>query len=179
MSSRTRAILAILGAVGLLASCDAVDGSEPYALWRVYEHPTGAFHFHYLEPPWEAADGSAADRPVLVLDPSGEDAGPGADVRLEAYYGEATTAAVEVEARRARWQADGYAVDAAEPFENRAGDVGFALRASDGSFEVAEVLLDSGPGVAVLSLWGDSSLGGPDFRLLMKGFEPRRSGSHE
>ena len=174
-------IAALLCAASALAACDPIDGTDPYALWRVHEHPAGAFHFHTLEPPWAPMDASTDERPLLGLDPSeaAPDAGPGADARLEAYYRVGATAAEELEARRASWQASGYTVEAGAPFTNRAGDVGLSLRASDGDLDVVEVLFDSGVGVVVLSLWGDGPFEGEDYALLMKGFEPRPSRSHE
>jgi hypothetical protein len=167
--------------LSLGAACDPVDGTDPYALWNVFEHPTEAFHFHYLDPPWETAPGFSIQAPVFLLDPSSEpsaEAGdPGARVRLEAYCSEAVTVADEAAARRARWAGDGYAVEEPELFSNRAGDVGIVQRASRGESQVAEVLFGAG-GVVVLSLWGRGSIAGEDFRLLLEGFEPRGSGAH-
>jgi hypothetical protein len=171
----------VLALCGLCTACDPVDGTQMYALWEVCDHPAGAFHFHYLEPPWEKARGFSADAPVFLLDPSSEPSGqvddPGARVRLEAYASEADSVAEEAEARRARWIDDGYIVDAPETFSNRAGDVGIVQRASFGGSRVAEVFFD-GVGIAVLSLWGRGSIGDEDYRLLLESFEPRGSGAH-
>jgi hypothetical protein len=39
------------------AGCGDVDGgSSPYAGTVVFDSPDGAFHFHYLSPPWFAAE---------------------------------------------------------------------------------------------------------------------------
>jgi hypothetical protein len=178
----SRAVASSCLAVALgLCACDLVDGTDPYALWTVFEHPTGAFHFHYLDPPWEPAPGFSAQAPVLLLDPSsgpaGEDADPGARVRLEAYVGEADVVAGEAAARRDLWVEDGYEVDEPELFSNRAGDVGLVQRASRGESQVAEVFFGGG-GVSVLSLWGRGSIADDDFRLLLEGFEPREHGAH-
>jgi hypothetical protein len=166
---------------GIFSACDSVDGTETYALWEVCEHPAGAFHFHYLEPPWERAKEFSAETPVFLLDPSSEPSGevddPGARVRLEAYASEAASVADEAAARRARWIEDGYTVDAPETFSNRAGDVGIVQRASRGESRVAEVFFD-GAVVVALSLWGRGSISGEDYSLLLESFEPRGSGAH-
>jgi hypothetical protein len=180
---RRAAVLVALASAfgGIFAACDPVDGTETYALWEVCEHPTGAFHFHYLEPPWEAAPGFSAVAPVFLLDPSSEPSGqagdPGARLRLEAYASEAAGVAEEAAVRRARWIEEGYIVDAPETFSNRAGDVGVVQIASRDEFRVAEVFFD-GDGVAALSLWGAGSVGDEDCRLLLESFEPRGSGEH-
>jgi hypothetical protein len=178
---RAAPILPLVLAFGAVcAACDPVDGTGTYALWEVCEHPSGAFHFHYLAPPWEPAGGFSEEAPVLLLDPSSEPPvavdDPGARVRLEAWVSGADTVAEEAAARRARWEADGYAVDAPETFSNQAGDVGAVQRARSGESQVAEVLFD-GADVVVLSLWGRGSVGGEDFRLLLESFEPRASGA--
>jgi hypothetical protein len=183
MNLPLRAAIASAAIAALGAACDPVDGTDPYALWRACEHPGGAFHFHYLDPPWEKIDDAPAEAPVLLLDEAGEDAEdagtPGARVRLEAYDRAGGTVAGEADARRADWTASGYAVGAPETFTNRAGDEGVVQRASGAGLGVAEVMFASGDGVAVLSLWGESSFTGEDFLLLMRSFEPRPSGSHE
>jgi len=163
------------------AACDPVEGTDPYSLWEVCEHPAGAFHFHYLEPPWEPASGFSTQAPVFLLDPSGEPSAevgdPGARVRLEAYVGEAASVADEAASRRGRWAEDGYAVGEPALFSSRAGDVGIVQRASLGESQVAEVFFGGG-GVAVLSLWGRGTISGDDYSLLLEGFEPRGSGAH-
>jgi hypothetical protein len=179
---RAVALIAFVPAFcGICPACDPVDGTETYALWEVCEHPAGAFHFHYLEPPWEMAPGFSTEEPVFLLDPSSDPSGqaddPGARVRLEAYASEADSVADEAAARRARWIEDGYIVDAPETFSNRAGDVGVIQRASSGESRVAEVFFEAA-GVAALSLWGAGSIGGEDYRLLLESFEPRGSGAH-
>lgn len=183
MSPAARIATALACAAALGVACDPVDGTDPYALWRVCEHPLGAFHFHYLDPPWERVDDAPAEAPVLLLDGSGDAAGdagaPGARVRLEAYHRAGVAVADEAAARGALWSAAGYAVGPPEAFSNRAGDEGVVQRAEADGLAVAEVMLPGGGGVAVLSLWGEPSLAGEDFLLLLRGFEPRASRSHE
>jgi len=166
---------------GLGAACDPVDGTDPYALWEEFEHPTGAFHFHYLDPPWEPASGFSTQAPVFVLsqssEPSVEAANPGARVRLEAYISEAASVADEAATRRGMWDEGEYVVGEPELFSNRAGDVGIVQRALRGESQVAEVFFGGGA-VTVLSLWGRGSIAGEDYRLLLEGFEPRGSGAH-
>jgi hypothetical protein len=175
---RSLAGLALAASVAALgAACDPVDGTDPYALWEVQAHPDGAFHFHYLAPPWEPADGFSDRAPVLLLDPTGEppaDAGdPGARVRLEAWQGAAASVAEAAAARRERWQGAGYAVAAPETFANAAGDLGAVQRAAIGETRVVEVLFDTADGVVALSLWGRGRLDAGDFLLLLESFEPR------
>ena len=175
-----RAIALAAASSGLIAACDPVDGAEPYALWDVCEHPDGAFHFHVLEPPWERAHGFSKAAPVLLLDPSedpGETPDPGARARLDAWVSGADSVADEAEARSAYWEGEGFAVEAAETYENRAGDLGIVQRASRGKSRVAELIFE-GSSVVVISLWGRGSIGGEDFRFLLDGFEPRASGTH-
>lgn len=179
-SSRAALLPFAVAALVFGAACDPVDGTGVYALWEVCEHPTGAFHFHYLEPPWEPAPGFAAAAPVFLLDPSGEPASaaddPGARVRLEAYPSEAGSVADEAAARRAHWQLAGFTVDAPQTFTNRAGDLGIVQRAALGESRIAEVFFD-GAAVVGLSLWGRGSIAGEDYRMLLESFEPRASGA--
>jgi hypothetical protein len=184
MSSSARAALSVVCAAALFAACDPIDGGDPYALWRAYEHPDGAFHFHALSPPWEDATESIAEHPVLVLDPSNasneQDAGivPGARARLEAFLADSSDIAAEASERRDLWQAAGYEVEDAVEFVNRAGDEGLAVRGVNEHLHFAEVLFLSDEGVALLSLWGTAPFD-DDFALLMESFEPRASGDHE
>lgn len=176
-----RAIALAAASSGLIAACDPVDGAEPYALWDVCEHPDGAFHFHVLEPPWERVHGFSDEAPALLLDPSedpgGETPDPGARARLGAWASGAASVADEAGARRAHWEGEGFAVEAAETYENRAGDLGIVQRASRGESRMAELIFEGGS-VVVMSLWGRGSIAGEDFRLLLDGFEPRASGAH-
>lgn len=179
---RVAAIVAFAAALAGTAACDPVDGTDPYALWEAHEPADGAFHFHTLEPPWEAGEDGTADAPVRVLDPSGEAAtpstGPGARARVEARRVDAASAAEAAQSRRAGWEAAGYAVDAPEIFASRAHDLGVAQRAARGEIEAVDVLFERADGVVLLTLWGEGSLATDDFRLLLEGFEPRGSGEH-
>jgi len=184
MSPSARVALASVCTAALFAACSPKDGGDPYALWRAYEHPMGAFHFHALSPPWEEADESIAEHLVLLLDPShsssAQDAGafPGARVRLEAYLADGGDLGAAAAERVALWQAAGYEVEDAMEFVNRAGDEGLVVRAADAELHLAEVLFAGDEGIALLSLWGTAPFD-DDFVLLMESFEPRASGEHE
>jgi hypothetical protein len=171
---------ALAAALLLAAACDTVDGTDPYALWEVCEHPDAAFHFHYLDPPWEPAPGFSLEGPVFLLDPSedpaADPADPGARARLEAYAAAGNLAA-EAAALRVGWEGLGFDVAEPELFVNRAGDVGVAQRAVRDELRVVDVILE-GDRVVVLSLWSRAAVEGGDFDLLLAGFEPRGSGAH-
>ncbi|HEV8321701.1 MAG TPA: hypothetical protein VG389_08825 [Myxococcota bacterium] len=54
-----RAIIAAVAAfaVALVAgACAGNTRSHPLADWKLYEEPTGLFHFRYPDPPWELKD---------------------------------------------------------------------------------------------------------------------------
>jgi len=167
--------LAIAVAIAAAPGCER-EGEDPYALWETYDHPDGAFHFHYLSPPWEKADDHARRHPVLVVVPSG---GGDARLRLEAALTGEITEPAAADVERSALQDEGYEVEDPAAYESRAGDEGIMVRASGGSGWVIAVYQAGAEGVAGLEIRGFDDAVGPDdadIRLLVAGFEPRASG---
>jgi hypothetical protein len=181
-TNRTRlvrlAICALLAALG--ASCGTIDGTDPYALWRTYEDPGRAYHFHYPSPPWTKADDSAFALPVFEVDPDEDPLAelPAARLRLEArMYVPADledVLAIEV----GTWHISGYSTSPHTEFVGGSGDVGVRLEARREERWVRQVFFEERGTVVTLLIWGadrdDSD--SPDLELLLESFEPRGAG---
>ncbi|MDD5308564.1 MAG: hypothetical protein PHU25_14680 [Deltaproteobacteria bacterium] len=160
--------------------CGAVDGTDPYALWKTYEHPLGAFHFHYPSPPWKEADGSTDTDLVLVVDPGPtSDAGePGARYRLEAAVVAGDVAEDASVAEQSRLEARGYGTSPPRGWENGAGDHGVIIEGRNDGASVAAVLLATSYGVAALRIFTRDDIDDPDVDLLLESLEPRAAGEN-
>ena len=164
----------------LCAACSDTDGNDPYALWRTFEHPTQAFHFHYLSPPWESAEDTGPERAVLAVDPDADKFGddhPNARLRLEVWVINDNPVSDVVSYRFDYWTGLGYQVDPPRVYWNGAQDEGIRLEAADGQYlRVTEVFYSLGGRTALLSLWENGESDRGDLELLIEGFEPRGSG---
>ena len=162
-------------------ACADTDGTDPYALWQTFEHPTSAFHFHYLSPPWESVEDNGLERAVFAVDPDIdglEDNHPNARLRLEVWMIDDAPIADVVSSRHDHWAELGYHVD--DPpgiYWNGADDEGVRLEATDGQYlRVTEVFYSFDERTALLSLWVNGESDRSDLELLIEGFEPRGSG---
>jgi hypothetical protein len=150
----------------------------PYALWKTYDHPGHAFHFHYPAPPWEKGEGDAFGLPVLVVDPElhPPPQSPGAKLRLEArMFVPADLDEVVAEAN-VGWHAIGYSTSPPTEFFSSAGDEGIQLRARSGEYWVKQIFHEDKGTVSMLLIRGSADPDDPDLLLLLDGFEPRPSG---
>jgi len=162
----------------LTVTCGNIDGTDPYAFWRTFSHPDGAFHFHCLLPPWEEYGEYSSLRPVLVLEPYDKPGlldklSPQARIRLEAWFENVESLTLAAARRRSHWQTMGYRVEEAVKFRNRVDDKGILQEARVEDLWVKEVMFVHGKGVVIISLWGRGASDDPDIDLLLNGFEPR------
>jgi hypothetical protein len=181
MLSYSRTVLLIFWvACAACAACSYTDGTDPYALWQIFEHPTEAFHFHYPSPPWETAEDTGPERAVLVVDPDTDEHGddhPNARLRLEVWVINNNPVADVVSYRCDHWEGLGYQVDPPKVYWNDALDEGIRVEATDGQYlRVTEVFYPLGGRTALLSLWVKGESDRSDLELLIEGFEPRGSG---
>ncbi len=173
-----RRAVAFLATLAVLAACGTIDGEDPYALWRVHEHPAGAFHFHYPAPPFDAAEGFTDAHPVMEVAPEDGDAAAWARYRLEARLTECADLDEAAAGEAAALADGGFGVGPPEPRWNRASDEGVEIRAGDGGIGAVVFLLRGEAGVVSISLAGTGDMEHPDVELLLDGFEPRSSGEH-
>lgn len=156
------------------AACGTIDGDDPFALWRVHEHPEQAFHFHYPAPPFGTAEGSSAAHPVLVV-ASGAGAGEPSwpRYRLEAWltvHGDIAGAAA---GESAGLEEQGFEVTPSAARWNRAGDEGLAIHGAGDEADAVVFLLRGSAGIVAIALAGTGEMDHPDVELLLDGFEPR------
>ena len=167
----------LLGLLGLLAvSCGNIDGTDPYALWRTYEDPGRAFHFHYPSPPWTESDDAAFGLPIFEIDPDDDPLAelPAARLRLEARMYVPSSIDEIVALESGTWHTLGYSTSPVEEFVNTAGDVGALVEARRDDKWAEQVFFEEGGTVATLLIWGTGDAPhAADVELLLEGFEPR------
>ncbi len=164
----------------MCVACSDTDGTDPYALWQTFEHPTSAFHFHYPSPPWESVEDNGPGRAVLAVDPDTDGLGddhPNARLRLEVWVMDADSVSDVISYRRDHWVGLGYQVDPPRIYWTGADDEGIRVEATDGQYlRVTEVFYSLDERTALLSLWVNGESDRSDLELLIEGFEPRGSG---
>jgi len=176
---RWPAPILLAAATAIATCCGTVDGTDPYALWRTYQDPGHAYHFHYPSPPWiEAAEGTPG-LPILEIDPDDDPLAelPAARLRLEAraYF----SADIEdvVASETAAWQLLGYSTSPPQELVSAAGDAGVLLAARHEDVSVQQVFQEQGGTVVTLFVWGEiADVGDRDVELLLESFEPRGAG---
>lgn len=174
-----RANLKILLCASLLAmACGSIDGTDPYALWRTYEDPGHAYHFHYPSPPWTRADDSAFGLPVFEVDPDDDPAAelPGARLRLEARMYVPADLDDVIAAETAGWHEQGYLTTPLADLLSVGGDEGMLLEAWREEVWVRQVFHEERGTVVTMVVWGTDGLEDTDLELLLVSFEPRGAG---
>jgi hypothetical protein len=169
----------VLAAALLAVGCGSIEGEDPYALWRVHEHPGQAFHFHYPAPPFEAAEASSEVHPVLEAAPEAAAAGtawPGWRVEARVLAGADLAGAADGEATALEGR--GFAVGAPAARLNRAEDEGLEIRGESGEADAVVFLLSGAAGIVAITVAGTGDMRHPDVDLLLDGFEPRGAEEH-
>jgi hypothetical protein len=172
-------LLCALISAAFAISCGSIEGTDPYALWRTYEDPGRAYHFHFPAPPWVESSDAAFGLPVFVVDPDNDPLAPlpAARLRLEARMFVPADLDAVVSAETAVFHEQGFSTSPPVEFLSAAADVGVLLEARRDDLWVRQVFHEELGTVVTLRLWGtsDDPLS-EDNELLLESFEPRGAG---
>lgn len=179
MDALHRAALSLTVVATLIAAaCGSLDGIDPYALWRTYQDPGHAYHFHYPSPPWNRADDAAFGLPVYEVDADPDPLAelPAARLRLEARMYVPADLDEVIAAETAGWHELGYLTAPLEDFLSVGGDEGLLLEAWSEEVWVRQVFHEERGTVVTMIVWGTGELDEADLELLLASFEPRGAG---